>query len=705
MSCSQYLQRLSALIIALPIMFNMASAESIVTDGSDYCLTDFNAYATVSEVQLRWAYSGVPQYNVYRSVDDGVSYQSIVQITSSDTSYLDSGLISGARYRYAVKEVDSNGLEVCQSPVLHVTPKERSGNKPPRFISTPVLAAQVGVAYQYDVDAIDRQDDPIRYSLKSFPAGMSIDSESGVITWIPVQSGEYSVKVRAVDDSGLYDQQGYMLSVSEGSNTNQAPQIISTPVINGTESQAYQYDVDATDPNAGDVINYTLVTAPADMVIDSATGLISWVPGQTDIGAHAVTVAAADPAGLTDSQSFTLQVLDINHPPSAADIAVTTEEDVALIIVLQGQDIDGDSITYSIVTEPLNGQLSGLVPDLVYTPTADFNGSDSFTYRTHDGLLDSPVATVDVTVSSVNDAPTITSTPVTSGVENQAYQYQVQVNDSDSDAFNYSLITMPAGMSIDANGLIGWTPDYTVAGDHPVTVTVQDTLGASDEQSFTLTIADTNRAPVFEPISDVTLEANTTLTLALSASDADGDALTYSVVGLPSFANHMDSAIDLSPGGNDTGTFGPVVVTVSDGTDNQMASFNITVTQGNHAPVITSTPIVFVIEGDEWRYTLEANDPDGDDLTYSMIQAPSGAVFDPATHQVIWPTTGVALGNYDIQFSVSDTEALITEQSVTIEVLPAERKTTHEGTEFWLPVTLNHVRVSNPGTFDINLVR
>ncbi|MCU7858750.1 MAG: tandem-95 repeat protein, partial [Candidatus Thiodiazotropha sp. (ex Lucinoma kastoroae)] len=626
MSCSKYLQRLSALIIALPIMFNMASAEPIVTEGSDYCLTDFNAYATVSEVQLRWAYSGAPQYNVYRSVDDGVSYQSIVQITSSDTSYLDSGLITGARYRYAVKEVDSNGLEVCQSPVVHVTPKERSGNKPPVFISTPVLVAQASVVYHYDVDAIDRQDDPIRYSLKSFPAGMRIDSESGVITWIPVQSGEYSVKVRAVDDSGMYDQQGYMLSVSEGSNTNQAPQIISTPVINGTESQAYQYDVDATDagdlliyelsaapvgmtidattgqitwipvsgtaglhdvtvsvrdqggltdtqsyqlgiaqenlapvisstpvttasetltyqydvdatdPNAGDTIIYALDTAPADMAIDSATGLITWVPGQTDIGVHTVTVAAADPAGLTDSQSFTLQVLDINHPPSAAYFAVTTEEDVALIIVLQGQDIDGDSITYSIVTQPLNGQLSGLAPDLVYTSTADFNGSDSFTYRTHDGLLDSPVATVDVTISSVNDAPTITSTPVTSGVENQAYQYQVQANDSDSDALSYSLITAPAGMSIDADGLIVWTPDFMAAGDHPVTVTVQDTLGASDEQSYTLTIADTNRAPVIEPISDVTLDANTTLTLVLNATDADGDGLTYSVAGLPSFA-------------------------------------------------------------------------------------------------------------------------------------------------------------------------
>ncbi|MEW8622631.1 MAG: putative Ig domain-containing protein, partial [Candidatus Thiodiazotropha endolucinida] len=703
MSSSSYLQRFTAFIITLPVMFNIAGAEPIVTDGSDYCLTDFNANAMVNEVQLNWVYSGAPQYNVYRSNDDGVSYQLIVQIASSDTHYLDSGLISGASYRYAVKEVNSNGVEVCQSPVVHVTPKERSDNKPPVFISSPVLTAEVGVVYHYNVEAIDRQGDPVRYSLKSFPAGMSIDSESGLITWTPAQTGEYKVTVRAVDDAGLYDQQTYMLNVSEASTINQAPQIVSTPVTSGTENQAYQYDVDATDPDAGDVITYALVTAPTGMVIDSATGLITWVPGQIDIGGHAVTVIAADPAGLTDSQSFTLQVLDHNRPPSASDIAVTTEEDVVLSIALQGQDIDGDSITYSIVTQPLNGQLSGVAPDLLYTPNADFNGSDSFTYLTHDGLLDSPTATVDVTVSSVNDAPVINSVPVTSGIENQAYQYQVQVEDPDSNTFSYNLTTAPAAMSIDANGLIEWTPDYLAAGDHPVTVAVQDTLGASGEQSFTLTIADTNRAPVLSPITDVTIEANTTATIDLSATDADGDALTFQVDGLPAFATHQDISIDIAPGGSDLGTYSPVAVTVSDGIDSQSVSFAITVVQGNRIPVITSIPTPFVIEGDEWRYTLEADDPDGDSLTYAMIQAPSGAALEPATGLITWPTAGVALGNYDFLLSVADGHGGVAEQAASIEVLPAERALSHVGTEFWIPVSHN-MTTNAGGTFDINLV-
>ncbi|MCU7905887.1 MAG: tandem-95 repeat protein, partial [Candidatus Thiodiazotropha sp. (ex Epidulcina cf. delphinae)] len=601
----------------------------------------------------------------------------------------------------SVQVDDGRGGTAGQNFTLTVDP---APNTAPIITGAPVTTATEGVAYSYDVDATDADGDTLSYSLTTAPAGMTIDSAGGLIAWTPAtaQVGGHPVSVQVDDGNGGTATQGYTVTVAAAPNA--APAITSTPVTSVNENSPYRYKVAATDPDANDQLTYRLTAAPAGVGIDSVTGLIEWSPTAVDIGEYAVTVVVADPAGLTDSQSFTLQVVDADDPPSAADIAVTTEEDLDLSIVLQGHDIDGDAITYSIVTQPLNGRLSGVAPNLAYTPNADFNGSDSFTYQADDGLLDSNIATVSITVSSVNDTPTISSSPITTGEEDTPYQYPVEVSDPDSSAFTYALTTAPVGMSIDANGLIGWTPDYSAAGDHPVAVSVHDTLGAGDTQAFTLSIADTNRVPVLEPIIDVTLEENTTLTIAVNASDADGDALTYSVAGLPGFANHTDSTIDLSPGNNDAGTFGPVVVTISDGVDSRSVGFNITVTQGNHAPVITSTPTAFVIEGDEWRYTLEANDPDGDDLTYAMTQAPSGAVFDPATYQVVWPTTGVAPGNYAIQFSVSDTEALTTEQSVTIEVLPAERKTTHEGTEFWLPVTLNHVRVSNPGTFDINLV-
>ncbi|MGD9171086.1 MAG: Ig domain-containing protein, partial [Candidatus Thiodiazotropha sp.] len=215
MSVSQYLQPLRAFIISLPLVFNLAAAQSLETAGSGDCQADVHRSVSVNEAK--------------RSV----------------------------------------------------TARKHSCNTGLQIISTPVLTAQVGVAYRYDVDATNADDDPIAYSLKSFPAGMRIDSESGLITWTPseTQIGQHRVTVRAVDDAGQRDYQRYTLKVTDASPANQAPQITSEPVTGGTENQAYQYDVDATDPNTGDSLSYSLTTAPAGMAIDSATGLITWVPG------------------------------------------------------------------------------------------------------------------------------------------------------------------------------------------------------------------------------------------------------------------------------------------------------------------------------------------------------------------------------------------------------------------------------------------
>jgi hypothetical protein len=176
----------------------------------------------VDEVQLVWAHSGAPLYNLYRSDDGGVSYQAIAQIASTDPSYLDAGLTPGANYQSAAKEVDDDGFEVCQSPILYITPKERVGNITPGFTSVPVTEAQVGQLYQYDVEGTDRQGDPLHYALSVYPAGMVIDSETGVLSWTPEadQVGDFVVTVRVVDDSGLFDQQGYWLSVTNAPAPN-----------------------------------------------------------------------------------------------------------------------------------------------------------------------------------------------------------------------------------------------------------------------------------------------------------------------------------------------------------------------------------------------------------------------------------------------------------------------------------------------------
>ena len=88
-----------------------------------------------------------------------------------------------------------------------------------------------------------------------------------------------------------------------------------------------------------------------------------------------------------------------NTAPVANAQSVTTNEDTAKAITLTGSDADGDPLTYSVVTQPAHGTLSGTAPNLTYTPAANYNGADSFTFKVNDGTVDSAAATVSITVT------------------------------------------------------------------------------------------------------------------------------------------------------------------------------------------------------------------------------------------------------------------------------------------------------------------
>jgi len=111
-----------------------------------------------------------------------------------------------------------------------------------------------------------------------------------------------------------------------------------------------------------------------------------------------------------------------NNPPVANDLSVTTSENIPVAITLNATDPDGDPLTYSIVFGPSHGSISGTPPGVTYTPSANYNGADSFTFRVNDGMIDSNTATVGITVN-----PTVSET--------------IEFNDSFE------------------NGLVNWTQD------------------------------------------------------------------------------------------------------------------------------------------------------------------------------------------------------------------------------------------------------
>ncbi|MEO5368132.1 MAG: PKD domain-containing protein, partial [Magnetococcus sp. WYHC-3] len=174
-----------------------------------------------------------------------------------------------------------------------------------------------------------------------------------------------------------------------------------------------------------------------------------------------------------------------NQPPAANAQSVSTAEDTVKAITLTGSDPEGSNLVYTVVTQPAHGTLTGTGASRTYTPAANYNGADSFTFVVSDGALDSAAATVSITVTPVNDAPTVTvgGTP-TSGTAPLAVNFTATGADVDGDTLTYSWIFGDGATGTGAS--ISHT--YTSPGSYTSQVTVSDGKGGSASKSVTITV-------------------------------------------------------------------------------------------------------------------------------------------------------------------------------------------------------------------------
>jgi hypothetical protein len=259
-----------------------------------------------------------------------------------------------------------------------------------------------------------------------------------------------------------------------------------------------------SDPDK-DPLAYSIVTTPSHGSLSGKAPNLIYTPNLNFYGSDSFTFKVND--GTADSilATVSIMVFPVNDPPVANDDTVAIQEDtLALTIDVLANDTDIDNVgryiyldtfTVTAVSQGTNGSVA-INPDstLTYSPRANFYGNDVFTYIISDDKGRTDTATVNVTVNMVNDAPTITSAPVTTATVGALYTYDVDAADPDVvDTLTYSLTTKPADMTINSTtGLTQWKP--TQVGDNKVVVKVVDSnsIPALDTQSFTITV---NPAP------------------------------------------------------------------------------------------------------------------------------------------------------------------------------------------------------------------
>ena len=407
-----------------------------------------------------------------------------------------------------------------------------------------------------------------------------------------------------------------------------------------------------------------LVTGPSNGGLTlNSDGSFTYTPNADYVGNDNFTYHANDGTTNSNDATVTLMVNVVNSAPVAVNDSYSTNEDTPLTIAAPGvldndTDADLEPLTAVLVTAPPNGGLT-LNSDgsFTYTPNADYNGGDSFTYHANDGTTDSNDATVAITVNEVEDTPVATDDSYSTNEDTPLTITAPGVLDNDTDAdlepLTAVLVTGPSngGLTLNSDGSFTYTPNADYVGDDNFTYHANDGTTNSNDATVTLTVNAVNSAPVAVNDSYSTNE-DTPLTIAAPGvldndTDADLEPLTAVLVTGPpngGLTLNSDGSFTYTPtadyNGSDSFTYH-----ANDGTtDSNDATVAITINEVEDAPVAIDdsyttdedTPLTIAAPG------VLANDTDVDGETLT-------AVVDAG------PTNGTLTLNADGSFTYTPT--------------------------------------------------
>ncbi|MEJ2621071.1 MAG: putative Ig domain-containing protein [Candidatus Thiodiazotropha sp.] len=285
-----------------------------------------------------------------------------------------------------------------------------------------------------------------------------------------------------------------------------------------------------------------------------------------------------------------------------------------------------------------------------------------------------------------NTPPVISGSPNTQVAEGQAYSFRPSASDADDDSLSFSIANRPAWASFNSTtGQLSGTPDMNDAGTTSnIQISVSDGTDTASLSPFSITVTNTNQAPTISGSPNTSVAEGGSYRFAPSASDADGDSLSFSIANRPSWAsfNTATGVLSGTPDMDDAGTTSNIQISVSDGSASaSLSAFSITVTNSNQAPTISGSPATSVAEGESYRFAPAANDADGDSLSFSIANRPAWSSFNTATGVLSGtPDMDDAGTTSNIQISVSDGSASASLSAFSITVSNTNRAPTISGT-------------------------
>ncbi|MCE5270573.1 Ig-like domain-containing protein [bacterium] len=581
-------------------------------------------------------------------------------------------------YKFSLVASDNRGGRATKVIVVIV---EKVNRKPVLSIANKNLIVDEKTPLSFQVGASDPDGDPVRVTAEEMPSGATFSGT--VFNYQSPAAGTYTVRFIGADPAGLADTQFVAITVNAVNFPPRFTALRDTSLDAGT---ALQITLAATDPNEGDALTYSVQKrGAATTILDRGAALsgavLSWTPAASDLGQNIVYLRVTDSQGLYDEAQLTITVTgrNITAPPAFKPLETMTVaegDNVAFNLPLVNQNVTG--LKFWASDKPQGSKLDSLTGRFTWQPSLLQSGSYTVTFGVTDGKFQDTKKML-IVVTERDVAPTLNPVGNLSVREGELLRVRLAGVDLSGEAISFSATGLPVGADLYPQGLLMFRPGYTQSGIYTVTFTVTDASDNKDQETVSLTVQDANRTPVLT-VPNQSVSEGATLSFTVSATDPDGDQLTYAAANLPDGAafNSSTRAFTWTPELSQSGNY-TVLFTANDGKDGGLDSANVIISVGNvnRPPVLDPIVDQSLAEGETLAFSVVAADPDeANRLTISATGLPQGATLsqsgtNPATATVTLTPGYTQAGIYKVKFTARDNDAtsqLSVSRTMTLEV-------------------------------------